>query len=232
MLYMGSKARLAKYLLPHILAKRGPGQWYVEPFAGGCNLLDKVPGPRIASDNHPYLIAMWRALVDQQWQPPQSVTEQEYDFVKAHIDWIAPYLAGYIGFSAYGGKWLDTYRRDKEGKRDYWAERYRHFQKQLPLLRGVVFIESDYQQLEVPANSLIYCDPPYAGTAGYGLEFDHSVFWQWVRDRSAEGHTVFISEYTAPDDFQCVWEKTLGVNLTTRTGQQTKTERLFTFGSI
>lgn len=47
MKYMGSKARHAKELLPIILKDRKPGQWYVEPFVGGANMIDKVDGNRI-----------------------------------------------------------------------------------------------------------------------------------------------------------------------------------------
>ena len=39
--YMGSKTKVAKKLLPTILANRTPGQWYVEPFVGGANMIDK-----------------------------------------------------------------------------------------------------------------------------------------------------------------------------------------------
>ena len=46
MKYMGSKARHAKELLPIILANRTEGQWYVEPFVGGANMIAKVEGLR------------------------------------------------------------------------------------------------------------------------------------------------------------------------------------------
>lgn len=35
MKYMGSKSRIAKYILPIILKDRKDGQYYVEPFCGG-----------------------------------------------------------------------------------------------------------------------------------------------------------------------------------------------------
>lgn len=59
MKYMGSKSRIAKHILPIILDGRKDGQYYAEPFCGGCNVIDKVPGNRIANDSNPYLIAMW-----------------------------------------------------------------------------------------------------------------------------------------------------------------------------
>ena len=44
MKYMGSKARFAKDLLQIILKDRTEEQYYVEPFVGGCNIIDKVKG--------------------------------------------------------------------------------------------------------------------------------------------------------------------------------------------
>lgn len=38
---MGSKRRIAKDILPIILENRKENQFYVEPFVGGCNLIDK-----------------------------------------------------------------------------------------------------------------------------------------------------------------------------------------------
>ena len=49
---MGSKNRHAKDLLPIILKNRRDDQWYVEPFVGGFNMIDKVPGLRLANDTN------------------------------------------------------------------------------------------------------------------------------------------------------------------------------------
>lgn len=65
MKYMGSKNRISKDILPIILKDRiSEEQYYVEPFCGGCNLIDKVKGNRIASDNNSYLIALYQAIKD------------------------------------------------------------------------------------------------------------------------------------------------------------------------
>ena len=57
MKYMGSKNRIAKHLLPIILKDRKEGQWFVEPFVGGANMIDKVTGNRIGADLNRYLIS-------------------------------------------------------------------------------------------------------------------------------------------------------------------------------
>ncbi len=88
MKYMGSKARFAKHILPIVLEGRTEAQTYVEPFAGGMNMIDKVDGKRIANDIHTELIEMWKALVCG-WQPPLTVTEdwrkRNGNFCKLHI---------------------------------------------------------------------------------------------------------------------------------------------------
>ncbi len=66
MKYMGSKARIAKHILPIMLAeceKHGITTW-VEPFVGGSNMIDKVPDSfeRIGYDNNKYLIEMYKEL--------------------------------------------------------------------------------------------------------------------------------------------------------------------------
>ena len=70
MKYMGSKARFAKHILPIILKDRQPNQSYIEPFAGGMNMIDKVDGIRIANDQHEELMAMWQVLIYDNWDPP------------------------------------------------------------------------------------------------------------------------------------------------------------------
>ena len=63
-------------------------------------------------------------------------------------------------------------------------------------------------------------------------DFPHEKFWEWVRKMSKEGHKVFVSEYTAPDDFKCIWQKTKkdGMGTTVKGNKQNvKTEKLFVY---
>ena len=68
MKYLGSKARIAKEILPIILRNRKENQYYVEPFAGGMNSICEVKGNRIANDINEYLISMWKELI-KGWIP-------------------------------------------------------------------------------------------------------------------------------------------------------------------
>jgi len=234
MKYMGSKARHSKELLPIILADRKPGQCYVEPFVGGANIIDKVDGWRIANDYNPYLMAMWRAI-SEGWLPPRLVTEDMYKDLQISRP-ITP-ECGYIGFAlSFGGKFFGGYRRDVAGTKgcleNMETQSRRSYQsmiKQAQSLIGVDFRNQSYLNLDIPDESLIYCDPPYAGTTGYKTgSFDHMAFWQWCDQMHDAGHSVFVSEYNAPHHWRCVWQKRVNNTLVKDTGSKTGTERLFT----
>lgn len=229
MKYMGSKSRIAKYILPIMLAVRKTNQWWVEPFVGGGNMIDKVSGKRIGSDINPHVIdalTSIRDCVDDLPKNNSEFTEGDYRKLRKSDDYK---YKGYAGFSfSYGGKWLGGWRRDSRGKRDYISEAFYNAKKQSPLLQGVQLIQGRYQDLKIPDNSLIYCDPPYQSTTKYNDIFDHQEFWQWCREKVKDGHTVFVSEYNAPDDFECIWEKEIVSSLTKNTGAKISTEKLFT----
>jgi len=62
-----------------------------------------------------------------------------------------------------------------------------------------------YNEVEIPKNAVVYCDPPYAWTAEYAeWWFNHEEFWEYIRKLSRT-NKVFISEYTAPDDFKVIY---------------------------
>lgn len=210
MVYVGSKRRVAKHLLPIILAGRRPGQVYVEPFVGGCNMIDKVDGPRIGADANPYLIALWQAIVSG-WVPPtEFLTREQWQEIKENKEKFPPELVGFVGFGcSFGGKWFGGYAFDSAGT-NRSAQSSRSCVKQAASLVGVTFVCSSYDQLAIPRNSIVYCDPPYSGDTSrssyFGKDFDHRTFWEWVRAKTQEGHRVFVSEYAAPEDFQCVAE--------------------------
>jgi len=229
MKYMGSKARHARELLEIVLADRKPGQWYVEPFVGGANMIDKVDGNRIGADFNPWVACLWQAVADG-WVPPDVVTEDEYKAAQAERKVDA--RTAFIGFAcSYGAKFFGGYARGKSSKgewRNYADEGMRAMLKTQAGIKGVKFHHSSYDDLAIPDQSIIYCDPPYQGTTGYATgAFDHAKFWQWCRDRVIDGHKVFVSEYTAPDDWVSVWEKQVNNTLTKDTGSKKGIERLF-----
>lgn len=234
MQYMGSKTRIAKEILPIILADRKEGQYFVEPFCGGCNVTDKVSGNRIANDCNEYLIAMFEGLVSGE-KYPEKISRELYNDVRAcfrsgsdkydlgFMGWVGS-MASYRGkfFGGYSG----VYRRSSGRYEDRISGAVRGIAKQIPNLQGVEFRSGDYRDLRIPDESIIYCDPPYMGTTGYSDSINHDEFWQWCRERVYDGHKVYISEYQAPDDFICIWEK--GIINCLNTNKKT-TEKLFIY---
>ena len=85
--------------------------------------------------------------------------------------------------------------------------------------------------LRFPRNErvLIYCDPPYAEGIGYGGKFDTNEFWEWCRKQAAAGHIVLVSEYVAPPDVVCIWQKETTTHLNNR-DKQRRVEKLFILG--
>jgi len=229
MKYMGSKNRIAKHILPIMLEYKTPEMYWVEPFVGGANMIDKVEGRRIGADLNPFLIDALIAIRDCITDLPRNnkeFTEADYKKLRANNDYK---YKGYAGFAfSYSGKWLGGWCRDGKGKRDYVQEAYRNALNQSPKLKGIRFVCDNYQDLEIPPNSLIYCDPPYEGTTKYKDDFSHGAFWQWCRNKAKEGHKVFVSEYNAPKDFECLWQKEIVSSLTKETGSKTGVEKLFT----
>lgn len=217
--YMGSKARIANEILPIILKNRKASQYYVEPFCGGCNTIDKVNGLRIASDKNYYLIEMWKGLQNGE-KYPVLISKELYSsardaFNKKSNNILSDFEIGWIGWmGSYNGRFFDGgYSghsvKIKNGSRDYISESIRNIIPQIQKIYNVKFYSCDYDKLQIPNNSIIYCDIPYKGTKQYGTskDFDYNKFWQWCRKMQMIGHDVFISEYEAPEDFTCVWSK-------------------------
>lgn len=233
MKYMGSKNRIAKEILPIILKDRKEDQWYVEPFVGGANMIDKVTGKRLGTDINEYLIKALILIRDNPYSIPDLITEDDYQNIKSlkKVDG----LTGFVGFAmSFGGKWFGGYRRDVAGSKgdiENMKTQTRRSKEnaveQSKYLQGVVFNNVSYLNLEIPPKSIIYCDPPYYGTTKYKDGFDHVVFWDWCRKKYKEGHIIYISEYNAPDDFVCVWQKEVATTISKQSGK-IDTEKLFT----
>ena len=228
MVYMGSKNRIAKELLPFIKAELKEGVYYVEPFAGGCNMIDKVEHPlRIAADSNRYLIA----LLQYQGELPEYISKEEYDAVKKKPESYPDWYVGFCGFiCSFRGMFFKSYVKNdvmkKTGKVEhYQKEQINNFRKQRDKFAGIKFECCSYEQLEIPEGAVIYCDPPYSGTAEYKDKFDTNRFWEWCRNKAAEGYKVFISEYEAPEDFECIWQK--GINSNLGGASKTAIEKLF-----
>lgn len=242
MKYVGSKNRISKYIVPILqdCIDKNNITTYYEPLVGGANLIDKIRcKERIGNDIHPQLIAMFNEL-QKGWQPPSHISEEEYISVRDNKDKYPDYYVGYVGFnSTFGSRWFGGYARrfkaDGVTPRDQSNEAYRNLMKQLPDVMDVKFLCSDFLNNEYCnlKNALIYADPPYQNTTKYSTKsFNYEAFWNWCRKMSKH-NKVFISEYSAPNDFECIWSKEHLANFDCNRGDDTKKkiriEKLFTY---
>lgn len=225
MQYFGGKARIAKEIARVLEQYRKKDQLYIEPFVGAGWVLSQISGKREASDKHPYLISMYKALQNG-WTPPKEVSEEEYS--KAKNGNCEDHLRGFIGFGcSFSGKWFGGYARS--GSRNYCLNAHNSLMKKLENIKDVTFQCKSFEEL-TPEKSLIYCDPPYKGTTQYGKlvgDFDSEVFWDKMRNWS-EANTVIISEYNAPDDFEEIWRKEVKTDIRNKNNvKEDRLEKLF-----
>jgi|SRR5579863_207969 len=233
MKYMGSKRRIAKYIIPIIIENLSAEQYYVELFCGGCNLIDKINHPlKIANDVNTSLIALWKALQNG-WLPPEYIDKEQYYDIWQNQDFYEPELVGYAQFCcSFSGKPFSGFAGYHEGQtiRNYQQEAKNNVLKQINKLQTTTFLSLSYDQVPIPDHSVIYCDPPYKNTTGYRVKFDHIKFWDYCRTKSTN-HWVFISEYQAPVDFISIWEGklkgTLSQNGMYNRAAKESTEKLF-----
>lgn len=200
---------------------------------GGANMIDKVPDrfERIGYDLNEYIIEMFKSL-QQGFIPKDLYSKEEYDHIKSNKDENKA-LTGYVGINcSYSGKWFGGYAgvtSTKGGIRNYQEEAKRNVLKQIERLQGVEFNYSSYDVLSFK-NCLIYLDPPYKGTTEYkDGGFDHEQFYEWCREQ-AKNNIVFVSEYDAPDGFECVWSQEVKSSLSANGvcgGSKKSIEKLF-----
>lgn len=231
MKYLGSKNRIAKYILPIMLAeaeRRNITSW-VEPFVGGANSIDKVPidFERIGADINPHTIEALIAIRDLADKLPTEVSEEYYKSLKGTPpDPITSWIRFHCSF---GGRFENGYAKNNRGT-NYCMEGRANTLKQSKNLQGVKLLHARYEELSHLENTLIYCDPPYQGTTSYKTEpFDHDKFFDWCR-AMAEKNLVFVSEYKAPIDFTEVWTGEIKTNFASQRTEATHkaVEKLFT----
>lgn len=86
---------------------------------------------------------------------------------------------------------------------------------------------SSYESVNIPKGAIVYCDPPYQGTAKYAeSNFDHAKFWDWARKQS-QNNPVYVSEYSAPPDFETILEFSQASGLCLGQSKNQPNEKLF-----
>ena len=244
MKYMGSKNRIAKYIVP-ILEKAchdNECEIFIDACCGGCNLIDKIDPiiPRYANDYNEFLIEMWKGL-QKGVSYPTEIDKSLYNTArdafngKENIMNLSKDMLGWIGFMAsYNGRFFDGGYSGhnvevKGGKnRDYITENINNINTQLKNLEGVKFSNKSLFDLNPTKKSLIYFDIPYKNTKQYSIskDFDYESFYEKCIELKEQGHIVFVSEYRMPSDFRCVWSKEIKTHMNQKA--EDRVEKLFT----
>ena len=79
-------------------------------------------------------------------------------------------------------------------------------------LESLQVTSQSYDEIDIPSDAVVYCDPPYHACRGYLYEgtadaFDHCAFYDWCV-RVSKTNPIFISEYSIEDErFEIVAEK-------------------------
>ena len=233
MRYQGGKSRIATSIAVAIERERESNQTLVSLFCGSCAVEAKLAphfNKVVCNDKHEYLIEMLKG-VQNGYELPEHISEEEYKHIRLHKD-DDKILTGFVGFGcSFGGKFFGGYARNKE-QTNYALQSKKSLLKDMVQLPNAEFTCLDYRDVEIPNGSIVYADPPYANTTTYqGQKFDSEAFWEYMRQISKHSQ-VFISEQTAPDDFECVWEKPFTRTLDRNKDNQFKVvEKLFTYKS-
>ena len=227
MVYMGSKRKYCKYIVPIIqnyIDSNGITT-FVDCFCGGANLADKINCNNvIANDLSPTLIALHKKGQSNPQSIPSTGNREWWDKAYAEYKkilkgaspedinmeyWKIGAIEWYNSFS--NGGFARGYAKPNEN-RDYYNEAYKNHQKQCQLenYKKINFICGDYRDITFPDNNvLLYCDSPYKNTKPYQIQskFNFKDYYNWLRETSKK-YPIFISEQNMPEDFNnIVWEK-------------------------
>jgi DNA adenine methylase len=224
---MGGKANIAPKIVEAILGYTPRREDYHEPFLGGANVFAKL-APHFnniyASDLHPDVILLYRAIVDG-WCPPDNVSRELWYELKESSP---SALRGFVGFNySFGGRFFSSYSPNK-GAHDFSRAAKNFFNKTRPLFQRAIIQNNPYTHCVPKSSSVVYCDPPYKNVHGYGETFDHGHFWKIMQAWSIFGVHVFVSEYQAPAGWFPIWELSKYCGMSADVNKRVRrTEKLF-----
>ena len=230
--YMGGKARLAKQLVEAIALEVGSVDCWVEPFVGGGSVAaaaaDRFGCDLVLSDIDPHAAVLWDRATGFDWLDGAVFSEDDWHRLRDanEVDKMTAIAA--FGASFGGIKWRCFARPDLRKRQSCeFARAARSWRRKFDAMSSAGLVTSEclpYWHVLPPEGSVVYCDPPYAGTTGYSSGgFDHDRFYAWCE---AQTVPVFVSEFTAPDHWRVVFEKEQARSIRSNDGSKMP-EKLF-----
>lgn len=211
--YLGGKSKQAAGIVS-VIETLSKYRHVVDPFMGGASMTAAFARRHFtveASDIVAPLVAMWQHALTG-WRPDyDDITREQWEAAKKLPD--SDPLKAFFGFGcSFGGKWfcspaigpnsgcIPTYAMSARSSISRKAD---------TMAIGVTITCRSFFDIAPIAGVVLYCDPPYANTTGYGAagKFDCNAFWSRCREWVAARSDVFVSEFSAPDDAVCVYEQ-------------------------
>lgn len=94
----------------------------------------------------------------------------------------------------------------------------------IPVAATFTPLQGDYRNVDIPADAIVYVDPPYRGTNCHAYNgFDFDVFDEWLR---TVPNLTIISEYTAPPECVEIAHRQKRVTLAANDNTKKATEML------
>lgn len=220
MVYVGSKREIASKIVRLITLNLKPGGTYIEPFCGGCNVAKNLPPLTYKvklSDYNKCLISLLQKCQSGYIPPIEPPTKEEYERIRK-LKNEEPALAGEYGFLlGFRGAFYCGYcYKDPETGYNYYQAKRTALLDTISKIKEFEISFSNYRDLVLPddkENTLIYCDIPYKKDrnrmdiyGGNSSMFSHYEYWNWVREKSKQGHRIITSENTAPEDFISIYD--------------------------
>jgi len=212
--YYGGKYRYANRIAD-IIEQIATEDVYIEPFCGWCSVMSRVTernifNQYIASDANESIVMFFHETSRGIFTPPVTMTEEKYNVLKTQQ--FPSALQAFVGICySFNGKWFRGYTPRYKNIR-FNVNNSANLTRRIKQLKDVEFEHAMYQEYADREKCFFYMDPPYKSrTEGYKLHtgkkssFDTDEFWEFARKLS-EKNTVIVSEYEAPDDFECILE--------------------------
>ena len=182
----------------------------------GNNLIRYMYNKKI----EPYKRALHYAIVFDDFAPMQELMPEVAQAVHEAIHWIRNTHDRRVTAQKVIVKTLkrltdDNYAQSLNSlERLQSMERLERLQRleRLERLERLRVTSLSYGEIDIPTDSVVYCDPPYRACDGSLYEgmakaFDHCAFYDWCVSVS-KTNPIFISEYSIEDDrFEIVAEK-------------------------
>lgn len=237
--YKGSKNKIAQWIVDQL----PPAENFYDLFGGGgavthCAMLSGKWRYFFLNDIRQGLTECFAMAMNGEYQKPEYrrwISREEFNVIRHGTTHSDCYFSLLWSF----GSDMESYMFDKReeaekrelyeamlagqdvgGKRMQVLERMRRVQGLEALWdhKSWFFIGdkcSDYEVLPIDADSVVYCDIPYAyrSTFSHCKNFDHAGFYKWCAEAPVQRHwhsrnvRLYISEYSMPEGFTAIAQR-------------------------